>query len=189
MLIDNAELTPEQASQLRADVEAGSAILSLGVGGIASIRNVGSIKPQLIFRYTDEGLGLGANAPPKITIQDHYAHHKAMVDDVKEQLDSQGFRISQKEISFGDSCGTGRCRPDIVYEMPSGEMRIIEVKTGESQLSIRQSQIFPQIENGDAIPRGQVAADFNLTPGLALKDQGYPDGIRIEELRFPGIGQ
>ena len=80
---------------------------------------------------------------PKITIKDHYDHHLNMVDDIKDQLLSQGFRVSEKEISFGSSCGTGRCRPDIVAEAPDGTLRIIEVKTGNADLSIRQSEIFP----------------------------------------------
>ena len=68
-------------------------------------------------------------------------------------------------------------------------MRIIEVKTGDADLSIRQSEIFPQINSGDAIPRGQVADDFGLDPGIPLRDQGYPNGIPIEIRIFPGVGQ
>lgn len=109
-----------------------------------------------------------------------------MVDDIKDQLSSQGFRVSEKEISFGSSCGTGRCRPDIVAEAPDGTLRIIEVKTGGADLSIRQSEIFPQIKDGTSIPRGKVAESFGLTPGVPLKGQGYPNGIPIEIMNFPG---
>ncbi|EEE34956.1 hypothetical protein RKLH11_4351, partial [Rhodobacteraceae bacterium KLH11] len=80
----------------------------------------------------------GFNAPnkgPRITIRDHYEHHKAMTDDLKLQLRDQGYRVSDKEISFGSSCGTGRCRPDIVYETPDGKWGIIEVKTGNADLT------------------------------------------------------
>jgi filamentous hemagglutinin len=128
----------------------------------------------------------GTAAAPKITIRDHYDHHLNMVDDIKDQLTSQGYKVSQKEASFGSSCGAGRCRPDIVARAPDGSIRIIEVKTGGADLSIRQSKIFPQIESGSSIPRGKVARDFGLIPGKPLKDQGYPNGIPIETKFFPG---
>ena len=86
----------------------------------------------------------------------------------------------------GSSCGIGRCRPDIIYETPDGTKGIIEIKTGNADLSIRQTAIFPQIQNGDAIPSGQVAQRFGLRPGIPLKDQGYPNGIPIEVREFPG---
>ncbi len=122
-----------------------------------------------------------------VTIRDHYDHHMNMVDDIKDQLRDQGYRVSDKEVSFGNSCGAGRCRPDIIAESPDGKMRIIEVKTGDADLSIRQSEIFPQISDGDSIPRGKVARDFGLRPGVPLKDQGYPNGIPIEVKNMPGV--
>jgi filamentous hemagglutinin len=131
-------------------------------------------------------LGAKGNASAtKVTIKDHYDHHLNMVDDIKDQLSSQGFRVSEKEISFGSSCGTGRCRPDIVAEAPDGILRIIEV-TGSADLSIRQSEIFPKIKDGTSIPRGKVAESSGLIPGAPLKDQGYPSGIPIEIMNFPG---
>ncbi|MDF3931344.1 hypothetical protein [Pseudomonas citronellolis] len=123
---------------------------------------------------------------PKITIRDHYDHHMNMVDDIKDQLSSQGYRVSDKEISFGGSCGLGRCRPAIVAEAPDGALKIIEIKTGGASLSIRQSEIFPQIKDGDSTPRGKVAESFGLIPGIPLKNQGYPNGIPIEIINFPG---
>ena len=127
-----------------------------------------------------------ANSGPKITIRDHYDHHLNMVDDIKDQLIAQGYRVSNKEISFGSSCGVGRCRPDIVAEAPDGSIRIIEIKTGGADLSIRQSEIFPQIRDGSSIPRGRVAEDFGLIPGVSLREQGYPNGVPIEIMNFPG---
>jgi filamentous hemagglutinin len=112
-----------------------------------------------------------------------------MRTDVINQLEGQGYTVSQKEASFGSSCGTGRCRPDIIYEAPDGTKGIIEIKTGNADLSIRQTEIFPQIESGDAIPRGDVARRFGLEPGIPLRDQGYPNGIPIEVKTFPGAGQ
>lgn len=83
-----------------------------------------------------------------------------MRTDVINQLEGQGYTVSQKEVSFGRSCGTGRCRPDIIYRAPDGTKGIIEVKTGNIDLSILQTEIFPQIRNGDAIPRGDVGRRF-----------------------------
>lgn len=121
-----------------------------------------------------------------LTIRDQSVNHKAIKDDLKAQLESQGYRVSNKEISFGSSCGTGRCRPDIVDETPDGKMGITEVKTGNADLTIRQSEIYPQIKDGNAIPRGKVARRFRLRPGVPLREQGYPDGIPIEIRTFPG---
>ncbi len=130
----------------------------------------------------------GGKLAPKLDIRDYYRHHKAMTDDLKAQLTDQGYRISRKEISFGDACGPGRCRPDIVYETPDGRVGIIEVKTGDAGPTIRQSQIFPQIKDGSSIPRGDVARRFGLKPDIPLREQGYPNGIPIEIKRFPGAG-
>jgi filamentous hemagglutinin len=130
--------------------------------------------------------GKGQDLTPKA--RDYYEHHLNMVDDVKDQLITQGYRVSDKEVSFGSACGIGRCRPDIIAEAPDGGIRIIEIKTGNADLSIRQSEIFPQIENGNSIPRGKVARDFGLLPNVPLKDQGYPNGIPIEIINFPGAG-
>jgi len=126
---------------------------------------------------------------PKLTIRDHYKHHKNMTNDLKKQLETQGYRISDREISFSSYCNIGRCRPDIVYETPDGKWGIIEIKTGNADLSIRQSEIFPQISSGDAIPVGRIAKQFGFRAGIPLKDQGYPNGIPIEIINFPGAGQ
>ncbi len=126
---------------------------------------------------------------PRLNIRDHYAHHRDMQLDVIEQLEAQGYRVADGEVSFGAACGTGRCRPDIIYRTPDGQVRIIEIKTGNADLSIRQSEIFPQINSGDAIPRGDVARRFGLLPNIPLRDQGYPNGIPIDIQTFPGAGQ
>jgi filamentous hemagglutinin len=123
---------------------------------------------------------------PKISIRQHYAHHDEMVQDVRSQYEAAGYRLSNREVTFRDACGTGRCRPDLVLQAPDGTYRIIEVKTGNADLSIRQSEIFPQIKDGNAIPTGKVARGFGFKPGVPLKDQGHPHGIPIEVHRFPG---
>jgi filamentous hemagglutinin len=132
---------------------------------------------------------LAPNTGPRVIIRDHYEHHDAMRNDVIGQLEGQGYRVADGEASFGNACGSGRCRPDILYEAPDGTVGIIEIKTGNADLSIRQTEIFPQIENGDSIPRGDVARRFGLRPGVPLREQGYPNGIPIKVREFPGAGQ
>ncbi|MGG2399252.1 DUF637 domain-containing protein [Pseudomonas sp. SH1-B] len=143
-------------------------------------------KAVAYFASVKGGPKATGNAAPKITIREHYDHHLNMVDDVKDQLTAQGYSVSPREVSFGSSCGVGRCRPDIVAKAPDGTVKIIEIKTGDAGLSVRQSEIFPQIRDGSSIPRGDVAREFGLIPGKPLKEQGYPNGIPIEELHFPG---
>lgn len=109
-----------------------------------------------------------------------------MVEDLKTQLVELGYRVSDKEISFGNSCGKGRCRPDIVVESPNGEIRMIEAKTENADLTNRQSEIFPQIRDGSSVPRGSVAELFGFDPGTPPNEQGHPNGIIIDITRFPG---
>ena len=144
------------------------------------------------FDYFAKTASEYANAPntrPRLIIRDQYGHHNEMRADVINQLEGQGYTVSRREASFGSSCGSGRCRPDIIYEAPDGTKGIFEIKTGNADLTIRQSEIYPQIRNGDAIPRGDVAREFGLRPGIPLREQGYPNGIPIEIRTFPGAGQ
>lgn len=115
-------------------------------------------------------------------------YHDAKVTEYKSELEARGYTVSDKEASFGYDCGKeGLCRPDIIGRGPDGKIVLFEVKTGNANLSIRQSEIYPQIRNGEAIPRGDVADNFGLTPGLSLKEQGYPNGIPIEIIQFEGL--
>ncbi|WP_232727256.1 VENN motif pre-toxin domain-containing protein, partial [Neisseria sp. N95_16] len=128
----------------------------------------------------------GKNAAAHVTIRKHYTHHKEMVDDVKTQLKAQGYSVSSREITFKDGFANGRTRPDIIARSPDNKLVIYEIKTGNAQLSIRQSEIYPQIRDGNAIPKGDVASKFGLISGKPLKDQGYPNGIPIIVKNFPG---
>ncbi len=70
---------------------------------------------------------------------------------------------------------------------PDGLVNITEVKAGNSPLYVRQSSIYPQIQNGDAIPMTDKLMEFGIMAGTPLKDQGYPNGINVYTVRFPGL--
>ena len=46
----------------------------------------------------------------------------------------------------------------------------------------------PPFKDGGAVLRGRVAERFGLRPGVALRGQGYPNGIPIEVIEFPRAG-
>src|SRR5690606_17852649 len=50
------------------------------------------------------------NGGSGLSIRDYYSHHQDMVDDVKDELRARGYNVSDKEVSFGNSCAAGRCR-------------------------------------------------------------------------------
>jgi filamentous hemagglutinin len=166
--------------------------LPLGAGVVQATKGAGGLLDDLVEQAAarvSSRVKSDASIRSQLTIRDQYAHHKEMTDDLKAQLRSKGYRVSDEELSFGSSCGVGRCRSDIVYVGPDGKWGIIEVKTGNADLTIRQSEIFPQIKDASAIPTVGIAARFGLKPGVPPKDQGYPNGIPIVVDRFRGAGQ
>jgi Hemagglutinin repeat len=129
-------------------------------------------------------VGLPKSKQP--TIREHKAHHDGFVGDTHKYLESQGYVVNT-EVSFG-MCGVkGSCRTDILAKGKDGKYVVYEIKTGEGELSRRQSAIYPLIENGDAKPTGKIAKDLGLDPNLKLKDQGYPKGIPIIVQVFSGL--
>ncbi len=106
---------------------------------------------------------------------------------MKAQLTEKGYTVSKNEIQFSSSCGGKYCKPDIIYSTKNGKIRIFEVKTGNASLSIRQSEIYPQIKDGNAIPKNDVAEMFGLKVGIPLKNQNYPNGIPLKTLTFKGL--
>ncbi|MBF4992209.1 hemagglutinin repeat-containing protein [Methylophilus sp. QUAN] len=120
-----------------------------------------------------------------LSVQENKAYHDEKVADVKSELRSQGYDVSNREVSFRSAAGNGRTRPDIFAVSQDGKIKLIEVKTGSADLSIRQTEIYPQIANGDSIPVGEVARRLGLRP-IPLKEQNYPDGIPIEVRNFTG---
>jgi filamentous hemagglutinin len=154
--------------------------------GLAAIKAADKIAALKKIEAVEKAARLDATHRPKLTIRDYYKHHKAFVDDLVAQLENLGYKV-EIDPMFKHSCGTNYCKPDIIYKTPSGKVSIIEIKTGNADLTFRQSKIFPQIRNGDSIPWGKVAAQLGLDPGVPLKDQGYPNGIPIYEQPYPGL--
>ncbi|HMQ40146.1 MAG TPA: filamentous hemagglutinin N-terminal domain-containing protein [Paracoccus sp. (in: a-proteobacteria)] len=185
-------MSEAQIDELTPWIEGGLLVVEIGSGGVAVFKATrAAVTAGKVDEVNDviDRVGDATNTGPRLTIRDHYTHHNEMRTDVIDQLKGQGYKVADGEASFGSACGVGRCRPDILYEAPDGTKGIIEIKTGNADLSIRQTEIFPQIKDGNAIPRGNVAARFGLRPGVPLKDQGYPNGIAIEVREFPGAGQ
>ncbi len=97
-------------------------------------------------------------------------------------------RLGRDIETFGVlRCANTPYGADIVYQNPDGLVNITEIKTGNSSLSVRQSSIYPQIQNGDAIPMTDKLKRFDIRAGTPLKDQGYPNGINVYTVRFPGL--
>jgi len=95
-------------------------------------------------------------------------------------------RLVNKLSFTGEGCGPSRCCPDVIYKDANGSYNIIEVKTGQANLSNNQKAIFPSIESGEAIPTGENAKGFGLETNISLKDQNGI-GIPITIIRFPGV--
>jgi|GEM_PF-3141801 len=117
-------------------------------------------------------------------IQKQKAHHDKIVDQEKNRLESEGYEVSDKGISFRCAHDNDRCIPDITYRTPDGKLGGFEIKTGNGKLSKNQEKIYPQIESGEAIPVGKNAKEFELDVGKPLKE-GFP----IETKRYPGLGE
>ena len=149
-------MDPAKAETFEHYVDIGAIVVTLVAGGYKFAVNATALgkDAKALEGLEGEVFGGGAKGGARLTIRDQYIYHDRIRSDVIEQLEAEGYTVSRKEVSFGSSCGPGRCRPDIIYETPDGKMRIVEIKTGNADLSIRQSEIFPQIENGDSIPRG-----------------------------------
>nr|WP_146141793.1 hypothetical protein [Phyllobacterium endophyticum] len=153
--------------------------------GLATLKIADKITALKKIEAVEKAAVLERAARPKLTIKDHKVDHQAFVNDLVKQLKDLGYQVGANPY-FKVACGTSHCKPDIIYRTPSGKVSIVEVKTGDASLSIRQSEIFPQIRDGNSVPTGKTAADLGLIPGVPLKDQGYPNGIPIYEQRFPG---
>lgn len=124
------------------------------------------------------------------SIQEFKAHHDGFVNDAANEYREKGYDIpNTRQPTFRDSCGISYCRTDLIGKGPDGKVVVFEIKTGDAELSIRQSEIYPQIRDGNAIPRGRVAEALGLRPGIPLKDQDYPNGIEIIEIIKPGLGK
>jgi len=115
-------------------------------------------------------------------------HQDGSLTDMAVQLKAQGYSVKMDPV-LGAACGPATCRPDMIARDPNGQVVIIELKTGDADLSVRQREIFPQIENGRSVPGPDLAARIRILAGIPLKDQGYPNGIPIFIKRAPGLKQ
>ncbi|MCQ0970249.1 DUF6531 domain-containing protein [Paracoccus sp. TK19116] len=128
---------------------------------------------------------LGLAGCPSITSKRQ--HHNNTVDSIRNSINAMPNRVAvPREMSIRGSGIPGRTRPDIaVFDSNGRLLHFVEVKTGQAGLTPRQTSIYPQIRNGNAIPTGSVARDYGLKPGVPLNQQGYPNGIPVYEVRYP----
>lgn len=117
---------------------------------------------------------------------DQKAHHDFKTKELIKNLEAEGKTVGNP-IYFRGCDASKSCIPDIPVRDNNGNFYLIEVKTGNAGLSRNQEDIFPEIRNGNAIPTNTAAEAFGLIPGVKLKDQGYPNGIDIQIIKYEGI--
>jgi filamentous hemagglutinin len=102
-------------------------------------------------------------------------------------LREQGYTVKGNGARFYDSTGKNYTQTDLFAIRPNGEPLVIELKTGAASSTQRQTQIYPEIMNGAAIPSRPVATMLGIKPGIPLNQQGYSNGIPVFQLRAPGL--
>jgi hypothetical protein len=92
---------------------------------------------------------------------------QAGVNQAVADLEAAGGRVLGREITL-DANGV-RTRLDLFVELPNGKQVFLEIKTGpDAGLTPNQTQAFPDIRQGGAVPAGQHARDALLDPGVPL---------------------
>lgn len=95
----------------------------------------------------------------------------------------------QRELTFSGStsCGTTTCRPDIVvFDANTGTLHVIEVKTGDADLTPNQTAIYPQIADGSAYLNATQLDRLGLPTtyaGAPISDIPEIQNIIVEEVR------
>jgi hypothetical protein len=88
-----------------------------------------------------------------------------------------------RRIGFRGAEGSGRTVVDAAV-LPDGKIQLVESKWRDAPYTQRQSEIYPQIESGEAIPVGENAADLKLKIGEPLKNSS--GGMKIVTDRWYG---
>jgi len=185
-----------EAGDVAACDQAKEMAIEAGATSIAAIFIPGAkIGGKLLKKLEESGVADDALDAARKAVDDvpqitkNRLHHEEKVGEVRADLEAEGLDVTT-EVSFRSCSTSNRCRADVVARDENGKIvKIVEVKTGNANLSSNQSEIYPQVSSGDAIPTGKVAQDFGLTPGVPLRDQGYPNGILVEIKTFEGVNQ
>jgi hypothetical protein len=184
----NSSLACQRAVQLSGTVIGAAEGAAFARSSLSNLRRVSSQGNDV----TRAAVARTENQTPAtrrpFSLAEYRAHHDRAVAKLQRDLDDQGY-TAFKEVSFnGNVCQIdGRCRADLIVHNDRGGLVLIEVKTGNASLSVNQSEIYPQIRDGNAIPVGRVARELGLRPGVALKNQGYPNGIPTLTYTYPGL--
>lgn len=118
-------------------------------------------------------------------LRDRTKHHENIRKNVISQLKKLGLEVEDRQPTFGSASGGARTRPDIMARTQYGDLVFIEIKTGNASLSPNQTELYPKIKSGEAIPYGQVADEFKLDIGERLDIARNPENIHVITLRFP----
>ncbi|MDX8350525.1 filamentous hemagglutinin N-terminal domain-containing protein [Cognatiyoonia sp. IB215446] len=114
----------------------------------------------------------------------HNAAVEAELDLLRETYGENARLIENRAVSAADGCST--CRPDImVYDPDTRTLHVIEVKTGDADLTPNQRQIYPEIANGSASMNSNQLSDLGLPTEFAGRPLSEIDGLKIvvEEVR------
>ena len=92
-------MDPAKAATYEHYADIGAIVVTLGAGGYAfAVNKIAAGKAATVLEGLEGKTFGGAKGGARLTIRDQYAYHKAMVDDLKAQLESQGYQVSDKEI-------------------------------------------------------------------------------------------
>jgi hypothetical protein len=130
-------------------------------------------------------------------INEQKEHHQVVVDKVEQGLKNDGREVvTDGRIYNADGSGS-YCKPDICATGGGKAPEIIEIKTGNADLSNRQREGFEKTGtnvNGeptyrippDATVTGEIAKQLEIPSGGKVGSI-YPEGIPVTIDRYPGI--
>jgi len=135
--------------------------------------------------------------PSDSTINEQREHHQKEVDQLAQDLESQGnVVVADGRVYHADGSGN-YCKPDVCSVDSSGSATMFEVKTGNAGFTNRQREGFEHTgtdSNGnntyrippDATVTGELAEKLGLESGSKVGEL-YPEGIPVIEVRRPGL--
>ncbi len=114
------------------------------------------------------------------------AHNAAVTNEVTllNQTYPNGGFMENRAVNAADGCIT--CRPDIiVYDADTNTLHVIEVKTGDADLTPNQAIVYPNIADGSATMNTSQLMQLGIDTSFAGRPLSDITGINIivEEIR------